>query len=335
MLAGLPLGAPAVVAASRIRVTHGVQAGDVDGDRAVIWARADRPARMLVRWGTRENLSDARHAPPLHVSAAGDFTGKIELVGLPAGQRIVYEVRMLDLGDLRTLSEPVRGSLVTPPTSDRTVRILWSVDLCGQGWGIDPDFGGYRIFRAMAALEPDLFVFSGDCIYADNPLVERVETEWGVWRNIVTPDKAKVAETLDEFRGNYRYKLLDENMRSFLTRTALIAQWDDHEVRNNWYWERRREDDDRYTEKSAAVLAARAMRAFHEYMPTRITPEEPHRLFRSFRFGPHVEIFRIDMRTYRGPNTQGREREAGPTTAILGRRQLRWLMDALARSDAT
>ena len=36
-----------------------------------------------------------------------------------------------------------------------------------------------------------------------------------LWRNVTTPEKSKVAETLDEFRGNYAYNLLDDNVRRF------------------------------------------------------------------------------------------------------------------------
>ena len=37
--------------------------------------------------------------------------------------------------------------------------------------------------------------------------------EGKIWRNLVTREKSKVAETLDEFRGAYKYNLLDENVR--------------------------------------------------------------------------------------------------------------------------
>ena len=68
----------------------------------------------------------------------------------------------------------------------------------------------------MLRHEPDVFVHSGDMIYADNPLLPEVPLADGrVWKNLVTPAKSKVAETLDEFRGNYAYNLLDEHMRRF------------------------------------------------------------------------------------------------------------------------
>jgi len=56
-----------------------------------------------------------------------------------------------------------------------------------------------------------------------------------VWKNITTRKKSKVAETLTEFRGNYIYNLLDENIRRFNAQVPQLVQWDDHEVTNNWY----------------------------------------------------------------------------------------------------
>ena len=44
--------APAVVTSDRMRPTmpYGVQSGDVMADRAIVWSRTDRPARMTVEW---------------------------------------------------------------------------------------------------------------------------------------------------------------------------------------------------------------------------------------------------------------------------------------------
>ena len=68
-----------------------------------------------------------------------------------------------------------------------------------------------------------------------------------------------VAETLRQFRGRYRYNLIDEHVRRFNAEVPMIAQWDDHEVLNNWYpgraARRRRARDARYREKDVNTLA--------------------------------------------------------------------------------
>ena len=57
----LAVRAPAIVTAgtATVQVPYGVQVGDVVGDRAMIWAKADRAARMQVRWATTESMADA------------------------------------------------------------------------------------------------------------------------------------------------------------------------------------------------------------------------------------------------------------------------------------
>ena len=338
--------APAIIKSGQRRLTtpSGVQVGDLSGDRAIVWSRSDRPARMLVRWSTTESMTEPRAAPIVNALEDTGLTAKVDLDGLPSGQRIFYEARFLDLADLQTLSEPVRGSFATPPAERRDVRFVWSGDTVGQGWGINPDLGGMRIYEAMRAVEPDFFIHSGDTIYADGPVHAETRTADGKtwlgsdgkpWRNLTIPEKEKVAETLAEFRASYAYNLLDENLRRFNAAVPMFAQWDDHEVTNNWYWELRKDQDPRYREGSVALLAARGMRAFHEWMPTRRSPLEQDRLYTSFRYGPSLEVFRIDLRSYRGPNGDGMQAELSPEARVVGQRQLAWLMDALRGSDAT
>ncbi len=330
--------APAVVVSerTRIKIPYGVQVGDLSGDRAILWAKADREARMIVEWATTESMKDPRTVIGPNVAEDTDFCAKLDLAGLPAGQKIFYRVHFLDLGDLKTLSEPVTGSFATPPAGRRNVRFVWSGDTAGQGWGINPDFGGMRIYEAMRRVEPDFFVHSGDTIYPDNPILPEVKLPDGrVWKNVTIEEKQKVAETLREFRMNYAYNLMDENVRRFNAAVPMLAQWDDHEVTNNWYWEKRLDKDERYKEGSVAVLAARAMKAFHDYMPTRRHPLEQDRIYGSFRYGPSLELFRIDLRSYRGPNGDNLETRLAPETRILGEAQLRWLKQALLASDAT
>lgn len=151
----------------------------------------------------------------------------------------------------------------------------------------------------------------------------------------MTPAKAHVAETLDDFRGNHAYNLLDDNLRRFNAEVPMFAQWDDHEATNNWYWEKRMDADQRYKEKSVAVLAANGTRAFLEYMPVRRDPGNRDRIYNKFSYGRHLDVFRIDMRSYRGPNTANTQSEPDPDTRFLGAEQIRWLKQALLASDAT
>ena len=72
------------------------------------------------------------------------------------------------------------------------------------------------------------------------------------------------------------------------------------------------------------------MRAFHDYMPTRLHPLEQDRLYTSFAYGPSLEVFRIDLRSYRGPNSDGLQTELEPGGARSSASgSCAWLMQAL------
>ncbi|HBG31892.1 alkaline phosphatase D family protein [Candidatus Macondimonas diazotrophica] len=344
-LGGLPLRVlGATPTGGQVAMPYGVQAGDVRFDRAIIWSRADRPARMWVEIADRPDFRGARLLRGPAALPEGDFTAKLDVAGLNPGQEVHYRVFFEDLLGEALRSEKVSGRLSVPALpglsrlgwrarNQRGVRFVWSGDVNGQGWGINPDLGGMRIFETMRAVEPDFFIHSGDCIYADGPIQAEVALPDGsTWRNVVTPEKSKVAETLDEFRGNYRYNLMDENLRRFNAEVPIIAQWDDHEVVNNWY-PGEILNDARYTETRVDLLAARGHQAFVDYMPVRFG--ERGRLYQSFPCGSSAEVFRIDLRSFRGPNSLNDQRRSGPEADFLGSEQLDWLMDALRRSRAT
>jgi alkaline phosphatase D len=124
-------------------------------------------------------------------------------------------------------------------------------------------------------------------------------------------------------------------MRRFNAEVPQIVLWDDHEVRDNWYWERDLAQDDRYKVKSAALLAARARRAFQEYQPIAIDSSDPDRIYRTIPYGPLVEIFALDLRSYRGRNSTNRQTTLDDESRIMGKAQLASLEGRLAASRAT
>src|SRR4029453_9589809 len=67
----------------------------------------------------------------------------------------------------------------------------------------------------------------------------------------------------------------------------------------------------------------------------RFEPADPERIYRAIRFGPLVEIFGFDMRSYRGPNSTNRQPVLSSESAILGSSQVAWLKGRLANSRAT
>ena len=335
------LAAPGISrAADRPQLTHGVQSGDVTPDSAVTWGRADRPSRATIEWATTESFKDIRGAVFADALPESDYVVKVALNDLPAGQDIFYRIRLQDLAAPTILGEAKVGRFRTAPSDRRSVSLCWSGDTAGQGWGIDESRGGMTIYSAILKNRPDFFIHSGDNIYADGPIASEAKLPDGsLWKNIVTPEVAKPAETLAEFRGRYKYNLMDRNLLAMNEAVPVLSQWDDHEVTNNWWpgepLTRAEHQRKKYIDPNMLALQARAARAFHEYMPMRFEPAEPGRVYRKVAYGPLVDVFMLDMRSYRGPNGENNETEPGPATQFLGATQLAWLKRELLNSKAT
>lgn len=294
----------------------GVQSGDVTASSAVVWSRSDAPARMLVEWSTSPTFDRVTRVQGPLVDADTDLIGKVALAGLPSGARIHYRVRFDETPWLA-------GSFGTSGGEPRDVVLAWSGDTNGQGWGIDPSRGGMPAYSALLARAPDLFVHCGDAIYGDDPIPRAIAIDGGVWNNLTDASKVHVAETLEDFRGAHRYPRRSAEVRALSAAVPLFSVWDDHDVRNNWFPGQVLEDE-RYTERRVDMLAVGARRSWFEYAPTLADP-----MYRVVHWGPLLDVFLLDGRTFRSPN------EPAPSEgALLGSAQAAWLVEELARSKA-
>lgn len=344
---------PSGVALVRNRLTlpSGIATGDVTADSGVLWSRASGPGRLVASLlavdddgsPLRGGRAFRRVLRGTKASEATDFTSKINARDLPAGTRFALTMHFEDPEG--HAGETARGSFSTAPgtggimsgSTPRRQSFVWTGDTAGQGWGINEETGGMRGYAAMHATKPDFFIHSGDTIYADGPIAAQVtEPDGQIWRNLVTEEVSKVAETLNEFRGRHRYNMMDNNVRALYAEVPVIAQWDDHETHNNWY-PGQIITDTRYTERRVDVLAARGRQAWQEYQPIAqlsdgSTGFEPARIYRKISRGPQLDIFCLDMRTFKDPNTDGKETSL---THILGEEQARWLIGEVSKSKAT
>jgi len=123
---------------------------------------------------------------------------------------------------------------------------------------------------------------------------------------------------LEEYRAKHRYQRGDQSLREFLAEVPVYAIWDDHEVRNNF-------------SGPFEPLMPDGRQALLEYWPIGTPPEDPHRLYRKFRWGADLELFILDTRQYRSRNAD----PDGPDKTMLGAPQREWLREELSRSTAT
>lgn len=304
-----------------IPLTHGVASGDVTAKTAVVWARTADEAILHVEYSPDESFSSSRQerAP---VDATTDFTGHVRLTGLQSATRYYYRV-WATTGDADNNAdsssppeEATTGTFVTAAAynEDESVTFAWSGDT--WGFGDDPVEPPFEGLKTIAERQPDFFLYHGDTIYAD------ADTPAGQ----ITSDTS-LDDALPIYRGKYREmrvppeQVADRtNLRMLLEATAVYSIWDDHEVENNFAG-------------TIEPLMPSGRRAFFEYWPIdqnqKVTPKASGRLYRSFRWGAHLELFVLDTRQYRDPNLDLEGK------SLLGRDQMEWLKSSLTDSDAT
>ena len=84
-------------------------------DRAVVWSRSDRPARMLVEWSRRENFARAVQVRGPHALEVSGYTARVDLTGLPMDADVFVRVTFQDLDSEKATSEPITGRFRTAP----------------------------------------------------------------------------------------------------------------------------------------------------------------------------------------------------------------------------
>src|ERR1700681_1791105 len=112
-------------AADRPQIASGLASGDVSAGSAVIWARADRPARMQVECSTVESFKTILHSGSADALPDSDFTAKLLLDGLPSGQDIFYRVRFESIGDRGISGETQTGHFRAAPAERNSVSFVW------------------------------------------------------------------------------------------------------------------------------------------------------------------------------------------------------------------
>lgn len=296
-------------------ITHGVAAGEVTATSAVLWARCERASRLHV--AAQAERGD-EIAASTAVTADDDFTGAVTIDGLQADTRYAY--RAWCAGD--SVGDSVGGTFRTAPDPHAytPITFAWGGDIGGQNVCRDR-IEGYPIFQSIARQQLDFFIGLGDMIYADNPCFAI-----GTYGNAQVPGPPNAAADLPGFWAYWKYNRDDDALRRLLAATPYYAVWDDHEVQNDF-------GPEHDTGPTGQHLLPLGRKAFVDYNPIARGADGAPRLYRSVRWGQHLELFILDTRRDRDPNS-AIDDPRHPKT-MLGREQLAWLKDSLRDSDAT
>lgn len=244
---------------------YGVAAGEITSTSAVLWTRAPAAGRVrfaVFRPSTPPPVETLR---VVRVTRVDDQTALVKVSGLRPSTtyRYVFEqgARFSAIGVFETA--PAR-------TTDASVRFAISgdADAIPDANG-RPTYNRFEVYARMAAERNDFNINLGDTIYSDSEV-----------------GGAPVARTVPEKWGKYRMNLALPALQRLRASAGLYTHWDDHEFINDFT----------RAESGDAIYAA-GVRAFRDYSPVTYSPATG--LYRTFRWGKHLELFFLDERSFR------------------------------------
>lgn len=297
-----PDGSAGVVA-----FTHGVASFDPIEDRVILWTRVEGAGR--VRWHLE---------PEDATSTAESRTGSLD-VDVEHGCVHVDVDRLSPDTSYRFwftadgVDSPVGRTRTSPAGSPDSWRVAM---VCCADYSIHH----LSVYRAVAESDVDVVLHLGDYIYETDGKGER-ELE---------PDHTCV--TLDDYDRRYAQVRRDPASIAMHERHPMIAIWDDHDLADNaWLGGAKAHDPSEHGPWSERVRAAAIAR--QRWLPARLPdPEDPTRLWRSFRVGDLAELVIMDARFV------GRDQQAGddgaapvddPDRSLLGAEQRRWVEERI------
>jgi len=388
--AASPLGPPRATSAaedSHKVFPQGVASGDPRPDRVVLWTRveptvagvaADADVDLEFIIAKDEALTDIVARGTVKAVAASDHAVKVVPTELEPGRTYHYR---FELAGAAT-TQVGRTKTAPDPSADVQVKFVMAAcqDYIGRYWHAWQAFLEEKV-------DVDFVLFLGDYIY-ESVNDARFQSETPD-RAIELPDgidtspkqdKTRIAaETLADYRALYKAYRKEPLLREVHRLFPFVVTWDDHEFADDCWQDHSTSFNGQDPNNPGKPLAGdekntarrtNANRAFSEHQPIDV-PYKSNlsfpfdiQIYRTLRYGKHVELFLTDQRSYRDdhlvPEGEGaslavgkfvnftnvgsryfirkagfdlREAETKPT--LLGAAQKTWFVEAVKKSDAT
>ncbi|HNT87952.1 MAG TPA: alkaline phosphatase D family protein, partial [Candidatus Hydrogenedentes bacterium] len=222
-----------------------------------------------------------------------DFTCRVLLEGLTPDTR--YVLRVETRGPEGAPGQTIEGGFRTAPGPEVPARVVFTVTTGQRYPHQDAPGGGFRIYDAMLALDPNFFVHTGDILYYD-----------------------ELAKSLELARWHWaRTYSLPTNV-NFHRQVASYFEKDDHDTWCNDCW------PGMETKRMGAFTFAQGQAVFLEQVPM------SEKTYRTFRWGKDLQIWLVEGRDYRSANAL----PDGPEKTIWGAEQKAWFKRTVSASDA-
>ncbi len=317
----------AVEADRSLMLGQGTMAGEVTDTSVLLQTRltlgnelderGDIPGATGVacfEWSTSEDFADAIQTNFQMSSPARDFIVRAELRGLEPDTEYFYRA-IYGPSPSETKRGPVCSFRTLPgSTSDREVKFI--VGSCmnyikfmhgkaGNAGGPltatqEDKRLGFPAFAAMARLQPEFFVGTGDIVYYDNPY--------------------RVAKSVEELRRCWHEQFRFPRMIEFFQQVPAYWSKDDHDYRYN--------DSD--NESDRLPLPETGVGIFREQLPIAATDAIDPKTYRTILVSRDLQIWLTEGRDFRSAN----DAPDGPEKSMWGKDQREWLQSTLNASDA-
>ncbi|MBI4772692.1 MAG: alkaline phosphatase D family protein [Deltaproteobacteria bacterium] len=306
---------------TEVSFPQSVASGDPRAHSVVVWTRVldtglpDRDLAVTLTVAADEHMADVVQIRGLVAKAEYDHCVKVSVSGLSPGA--FYYYRFTSNG----VSSKI-GRTKTAPEPDADVPVRWALFSC-------QDYV-HRYYNSFTHLlhtydspsnDLDFLVHSGDYVYESTPASSLDTTEGARVVRFEDPEGAVVLEetdgtllaaaTLSNYRDLYKTYRSDPMLQRIHERFPMVVIWDDHEFSNDSWQDTATYFGGRVDGRDLQRKRA-SERAFFEYVPCEIglngqgdleITEEilyPNtRIYRSFRFGAHLDLVLTDYRTYR------------------------------------
>lgn len=222
-----------------------------------------------------------------------DFTRQIRLEGLQPNAR--YDLEVESRLSQALPGESLAGAFRTAPLPDAEEAITFVVSTC-QRYPHRDSAEGFKIYGHILAQDPHFFVHAGDILYYD-----------------------ELGKSLELARWHWQRMYSMPSNREFHRRVSSYFMKDDHDTWVNDCWPAM---ESKYM---GEFTFEEGRKTFLEQVPM------GEKTYRTVRWGRDLQIWMVEGRDYRSPNTQ--EDASGKT--IWGAEQMAWFKQTVSESDAT
>ncbi|QDT53524.1 PhoD-like phosphatase [Caulifigura coniformis] len=253
--------------------------------------------RVRVRYSSHDAPQTWKSTEWVPVSTESDGIHHFDLQDLTPGREYNYIVEGAAAGDdPPTPVVELRGIFQTAPTTNpETSPVTFCVMTC-QGYHDRGHPDGHPVYPAMHDQNPNFAVLTGDLVYYDND-----------------PPTA-VTPRLARYHWERMFSL--PRLREFNRHFGAYWLKDDHDTLKNDSWP---------GTKAGQLTFETGQDLFRQQSPWGDGPS-----YRTFRWGPHLQLWFTDGRDFRSPNN----RKDGPEKTIWGAEQKAWFQKTVKESTA-